>query len=424
MSVSNPRGVAEGESEMTTQRLGDVADAASRGRSAARPDRRVDQHIVVRFQYPVWFTRGVFRPENPRLLETIVQQEPERRHRLAVFVDSGVAAARPGLVDEISAWAQLHAAAVRLVAPPRVVPGGETIKCDLGIVRDLLHSIARGGLCRHSFVVAVGGGAVLDAVGFCASLVHRGLRMIRIPTTVLAQNDAGVGVKTGINTDGGKNTAGTFAPPYAVLNDLEFLKTLPDEHWIGGTSEAFKVAILKDREYFEFLEAHAEAIPRRDEIVMEELIVRCAELHLEHIREGGDPFETGTARPLDFGHWAAHQLESLSGYRISHGHAVATGIALDTLYAARQGWISDADARRVVGALRRAGFSLWHEEMQQQGPDGRWALLEGLERFREHLGGRLCLTFPVGIGARREVHSVDTPVIAECVEQLRLFGRV
>lgn len=406
---------------MRTQRIeiDHRASVADPGAPTATGDRRLDQHIVVRFEYPVWFTRGVFRPDNRRLIEAITRKEPDRRHRMAVFVDSGVAAARPGLTDEIVAWAERNRSAVRLVAPPRVVPGGEAIKCDLGIIRDLLHSIARGGLCRHSFVAAIGGGAVLDAVGFCASLVHRGLRMVRLPTTVLAQNDAGVGVKTGINTDGGKNTAGTFAPPFAVINDFEFLATLPDEHWIGGTSEAFKVAILKDRALFEFLEAHADAIPRRDGAVMEELIVRCAELHLEHIRSGGDPFETGTARPLDFGHWAAHQLEALSGYRIGHGQAVATGIALDTLYAARQGWISEFDAGRVVRALRRAGFPLWHEEMALRRSDGRLALLEGLETFREHLGGNLCLTFPSGIGARREVGSVDPSLIADCIETLR-----
>ncbi|MCX7819924.1 MAG: 3-dehydroquinate synthase [Kiritimatiellae bacterium] len=392
--------------------------AAPRGRRAER-ERRLNQRIVVRFDYPVWFTRGVFRPGHHRLLEAITHREPDRRHRVAVFVDSGVAAAWPALTQQISAWAERHSAAVRLVAPPRVVPGGETIKCDLGMIQDLLHLIARSGLCRHSFVIAVGGGAVLDAVGFCASLVHRGLRMIRLPTTVLAQNDAGVGVKTGINTDGGKNTAGTFAPPYAVINDLDFLRTLPDEHWIGGTAEAFKVAILKDRAFFEYLEANAAAIPRRDETVMERLIVRCAELHLEHIRTGEDPFETGAARPLDFGHWAAHQLETLSGYRVSHGQAVATGIALDTLYAARQGWIAAADADRVVAALQRAGFPLWHAELSQRRADGRLALLDGLETFREHVGGNLCLTFPNGLGARRETGNVDPARIADCLEELR-----
>ncbi len=404
---------------MTTQRTPDSASVLAPGAPVAPREVRFDQHIVVRFEYPVWFTRGVFRPNNRRLVEAITRHEPDRRHRMAVFVDSGVVAARPGLLDEIAGWAECNRAAVRFVATPQVVPGGEAIKCDLGVIRDVLHSIARSGLCRHSFVAAIGGGAVLDAVGFCASLVHRGLRMIRLPTTVLAQNDAGIGVKTGINTDGGKNTAGTFAPPFAVINDFEFLDTLPDEHWIGGTSEAFKVAILNDRSFFEFLEAHAEAIPRRDGAVMEELIIRCAELHLDHIRSGGDPFETGAARPLDFGHWAAHQLEALSGYRIGHGHAVATGIALDTLYAARQGWIRESDARRVVRALRRAGFRLWHEEMELRRPDGRLALLDGLETFREHLGGHLCLTFPNGIGARREVDSVDTSLIAVCIETLR-----
>lgn len=416
MTVSNLQPVAEEDEDMSVHFPAAVRnDPYDTGGTT---DRCLKQQIVVRFQYPVWFSRGIFRAGNRRLLDIITQQEPDRRHRVAVFVDSGLASAQPQLPEEISAWAERHRSAIRLVAPPQVVPGGEPIKCNMEIIRDLLHTIGHGGLCRHSFVMAIGGGAVLDAVGFCASLVHRGLRMIRLPSTVLAQNDASVGVKTGINTDSGKNTAGTFAPPFAVVCDFEFLRTLTDEHWIGGTSEAFKAAILKDRAFFEYLEAHAAAIPRRDVTVMETLITRCAELHLEHIRNGGDPFEMGTARPLDFGHWAAHQLETLSDYRISHGHAVATGIAIDTLYAARQGWMSEGDASRVICSLQCAGFKLWHEELARRRSDGRLALLDGLETFREHLGGNLCLTFPNRLGGSRETNTVDTALIARCLEEL------
>jgi 3-dehydroquinate synthase len=373
----------------------------------------------VPFAYPVIFTRGVFDPGNTVLRDEVARPEPARRHRMAVFVDSGVAEAWPGLGARIEAYVAAHPGTLALVHPPRVVPGGETIKTDLGGIRNVMHEISRWGLCRHSYVVAVGGGAVLDAVGFCASLVHRGLRMVRIPTTVLAQNDAGIGVKTGIDTDGGKNTAGTFAPPFAVLNDLDFLATLSDPDWIGGTAEAFKVAILKDREFFAFLRAKAPAIPARDPAVMERLVVECARLHLDHIRTGGDPFESGAARPLDFGHWAAHQLESMSGYRIRHGQAVAAGIALDSCYARAMGWLDGGELGSILDALEGAGFALWYPEFDRRGADGSREILDGLRTFREHLGGELCVTFPDGIGSRREVGAIDTALVETCLARLR-----
>lgn len=128
-------------------------------------------------------------------------------------------------------------------------------------------------------------------VGFVTALVHRGLRLVRMPTTVLAQNDAGVGVKNGMNEHGVKNFLGTFAPPFAVVNDAAFLETLPDEHWRGGISEAFKVAIIKDRAFFEFLVRSAPRLRAREANAMEALVKRCAVLHLEHIASSGDPFE-------------------------------------------------------------------------------------------------------------------------------------
>jgi 3-dehydroquinate synthase len=379
----------------------------------------VEQDIEVRFHYPVVFLRGLFDPHQSALACEIERADPNRRHRVLMFVDDGFASAWPRVAEDMAQYAQAWSQVMELMAPPIFVPGGEQIKHDMDTIRDLLHRLSRSGLCRHSFVLVAGGGAVLDAVGFCASLVHRGLRIIRVPTTVLAQNDAGVGVKTGLDTDGGKNTIGTFAPPYAVFNDLNFLRTLDDANWIGGTAEAFKVAILKDAAFFEYLEHHAEAIPRRDEQVMETLVVRCAELHLDHIRTGGDPFEFGTARPLDFGHWAAHQLEAISGYKIGHGPAVAVGIAVDSLYARHEGWLSDRDCERVLRALCRAGFPLWYEELDRRLPNGQREILEGLRTFREHLGGDLCLTYPHGIGRRREERTIRTQQIEDCIQELR-----
>ncbi|MEI7437039.1 MAG: 3-dehydroquinate synthase, partial [bacterium] len=245
------------------------------------------------------------------------------------------------------------------------------------------------------------------------------LRLVRVPTTVLAQNDVGVGVKNGIDLDGVKNLIGVFAPPFAVLADFNFLVTLPDREWRAGAAEAFKVALIKDAAFFGFLCREAGAVFRRDKAVMQHLIRRCAELHLDHIRTGGDPFEMGSARPLDFGHWSAHHLEMLSRHALQHGEAVAIGIALDTTYAARAGWVTSEVREALLSALTECGLAIWHPLLEARDADGALAILGGLERFREHLGGRLTLTFPDGPGRQREEHALDFAEIAASVDYLR-----
>jgi 3-dehydroquinate synthase len=304
------------------------------------------------------------------------------------------------------------------VGEPRVVPGGEAIKNDFKIIEEFMRLLLEERLDRHSYVIAVGGGAVLDAVGLAAALVHRGLRLVRVPTTVLAQNDAGVGVKNGVNFLGGKNAIGTFAPPFAVLNDFTFLLTLPARDWLNGVAEAFKVAIIRDRAFFESLYAQAERYPARDFEAMQQLVIRCAEMHLEHIRTNGDPFEYGRARPLDFGHWSAHKLELISGFRISHGEAVAAGVLLDSIYAQRKGWISAEELAKIRSGLQRSGFHLWFPEFDLRTPAGERAIFGGLRDFQEHLGGELCVTFPRGIGARFEVHEIDLALMEAALQEL------
>jgi 3-dehydroquinate synthase len=290
----------------------------------------IPQRIEVTWEFPVVFTRGLFDPANPVLVETMERLREGRRHRALVFVDSFVAAAHPQLAAQIDAYFAAHPARLELAGPPEIVPGGEAVKNDFALVQGFMRLMLERRMDRQSFIVIVGGGAVMDAVGLAAALVHRGLRQIRVPTTVLGQNDAGVGVKNGVNFLGGKNAIGTFAPPFAVLNDFNFLLTLPDRDWLCGVAEAFKVSIIKDADFFAWLCAHAADFRRRDADAMQRLVFRCAEMHLEHIRTNGDPFEYGRARPLDFGHWSAHKLELMSGFRISHGEAVAAGVLHDS----------------------------------------------------------------------------------------------
>jgi len=377
----------------------------------------LDQTVQVTLRYPVRFCRQAFAPGQEVLAE-LLDGSPQRRRRVMVLLDSGVAEAFPGKAAEITSWFAARAETLELVCPPEIVRGGEGIKNDYRRVMSLVDLMLEFHLCRHSVVIVIGGGAVLDAAGFAVSLVHRGLRLLRMPSTSLAQDDAGIGVKNGMNLHGGKNTIGVFAAPYAVLNDFALLEGLPDEHWRAGISEAFKVAMIKDKAFFEELCGLAPRLGRRDQAAMERVIVRCAELHLEHIATGGDPFELGSARPLDFGHWSAHKLETLSQYRLGHGQAVAVGIALDTLYAAGLGWITDADAERTLAALRACGFVLEVPELRICLGDQTPAVLQGLREFQEHLGGELTLTLPRPIGCKAEIHEVDETGMREKIEML------
>lgn len=376
------------------------------------------QRFTVAYEYPVVFTEGLFRPDNPVLAETLRRLEPDRRHRCLVFVDKGLLAVRPGLAREIEAYARAHARTIELVAPPLTVPGGEKIKNDLFHIEWMMGLVYDHRLDRHSFILAVGGGAVLDAVGLVAATSHRGIRLVRVPTTVLAQNDSGVGVKNAVNLRGSKNFVGTFAPPFAVLNDLDFVDLLPPRDKIAGMAEAVKVALIRDRDFFRWLERHALALAAFDRPAMAYMIRRCAELHMRQIATGGDPFETGSARPLDFGHWAAHKLESLTRHHLRHGEAVAIGIALDTRYSVLAGLLEPGAEERVCALLELLGFRLWSPALEARTAEGGFAVLQGLQEFREHLGGELTVTLLEEIGRGVEVHAIDEALVVEAIRWL------
>lgn len=377
------------------------------------------QEFAVPYRYQVCFTEGVFRAGNRTFLQELTRLEPAKRHRYIVFLDEGVASAMPALRQQIVDYAAAWPESLDMVAPPEIITGGEAIKNDPALVERLQHRMLELGMDRHSYVVAVGGGAFLDMVGYVAATAHRGIRMVRIPTTVLAQNDSGVGVKTGINAYGSKNFLGVFAPPFSVINDSDFLETLDDRDRRAGMAEAVKVALIRDGSFFATLEATADRLARFESPAVSHLIRRCAELHMHQIAFGGDPFEMGSARPLDFGHWSAHKLESLTAHEVRHGEAVAIGIALDTRYSVRKGLLAEGNDERVCRLLERLGFRLWHPMLEERTANGRLAVLTGLEEFREHLGGQLTITLLTGIGTGHEVNEMDTAVIEECLGWLK-----
>ena len=376
------------------------------------------QKIVVRHAFPVVFTRHLFAPRNPALAEALSRGGAARRIRCLVLVDQGVLRAFPGLPGAIRAYFEAHVDRLQLVRAPLVLAGGESIKQSAQPVRRMIDALGAGRICRHSGCIAIGGGAFLDAAGLAASLFHRGVRLVRVPTTALAQCDSGVGVKNAINYAGAKNLLGTFAPPCAVLNDEDFLDSLPLPILLDGIAEAVKVAAIKDASFFRSIERAAPAIAKRDLPAIRRILKRCALLHLDHIATSGDPFELGTARPLDYGHWAAHKLELLSRHRLSHGHAVSIGIALDALYAACLGLLPEPQALRLVDTLQTCGLPVYAPELSQTDRHGRLAILAGLEEFRAHLGGELTLTLPAPLGSRVEIHAVDNALMADCIATL------
>ncbi len=376
------------------------------------------QRITVRHDFPVVFTRNLFSSKNPALRKALCRKKGPRPHRCLVLMDKGVQKAFPELPAQICDYFAADPDRFHLVRSPLVLPGGEIIKQSTQPVQRIIDALRAGAICRHSYCVAIGGGAFLDAAGLAASLFHRGVRMVRVPTTALAQCDSGVGVKNAINHADSKNLLGTFAPPYAVLNDTDFLESLSMPLLLDGIAEAVKVAAIKDEAFFRSIERAAPRIHQRDMTVIRRVLKRSALLHIDHIATSGDPFELGTARPLDYGHWAAHKLEVLSRHRISHGHAVAIGIALDALYAACLGLLPEAQADRLLRTLRTCGLPIYSPVLSRIAPNGKLEIFAGLEEFRAHLGGELNLTLPAPLGSRIEIHSVDEALMADCIATL------
>ncbi len=374
---------------------------------------RYDFQIPVAFKHRIIFTRAAFTEDNRELAEVLAEG---MGRRAIVFLEDSVADAWPALVDEIDAY--FGTLDLEFVGT-QVFPGGETAKADDSLVRKIWTAIDAGHLDRHSYALVIGGGAFLDAVGFAAATAHRGVRLIRFPTTTLSQDDSGVGVKCAINGFDKKNWIGSFAVPFAVINDFAFLHTQDGKTCRAGLIEAVKVALVRDRDFFIWIRENLTALAALEPEVLEACVEKSALLHARHIATGGDPFETGSSRPLDFGHWAAHKLEAMTHYQVFHAPAVAVGVALDTLYSARSGLLKFSVAEEVLGVLDGLGLAIYHPALDWLDDNGRRRVLAGLDEFREHLGGQLTVLLLEDLGESSEVHAIDETLLGECVNELR-----
>ena len=371
----------------------------------------LDRAFSVPFCLRLRFTDDVLGDESGALFD-LLEGRSGTAARVQVWVDENLAAARSDLPSRIERLFESNDR-VTLSRPPELLVGGEACKNDARHIDRILRAIHEDELDRRSYVVVIGGGAVLDAVGFAAAVAHRGIRLVRLPTTTLAQCDSGVGVKNAVNLFGKKNWKGSFAVPWAVINDAALLATLPDRDFVAGFSEVVKVSLLKKPALFEFVSASAERLRGRDPEVVGRTLCESVILHLDHITQGGDPFENLEARPLDFGHWVAHRLEALTDYALRHGEAVAIGLAVDCLYSERVLGLSSSCREEILGCLRRLGLPTEHRMLAQTD-----ALLQGLEEFRQHLGGQLTITLLEGLGRPVEVHEVDFAAMRAALEGL------
>jgi 3-dehydroquinate synthase len=373
----------------------------------------VDVPFSVPFIHRLRFTHDVMGADRD-VLAAVLEPSEGRPVKVQFWVDEQVIGAWPDLRQKLFALGESYPHRFRNTGHVQIVPGGEAVKNDIHLLERMLKVFHAADLDRRSYIVVIGGGAVLDAVGFAAAIAHRGIRLVRLPTTTLAQADSGLGVKNSVNLFGKKNWVGTFAVPWAVINDETFLATLPDRDYLCGFSEAVKVALLKDAQFFDGVCRLAGRIRRRDPAAAMPVVRSAAKWHLQHITCGGDPFEALEARPLDFGHWSAHKLECMTGFELRHGEAVAIGVALDTVYSSLVHGLPRRDATRVLRCLVKLGLPLYHPAM-----DRADELFAGLEEFRQHLGGRLTLTMLRGIGQPLDVHEVDHAAMRRAIHTLQ-----
>lgn len=377
----------------------------------------VNMSFQVPFTHRLRFTKDVAGDEFEVLLD-VLESEHGKKPKVMVVVDGDVYThsmhARK-LADRFAGAQAIEIAGDDSIVYPLM--GGEAVKNTSAPVKQLLALINQYDLDRRSYVIVIGGGAILDTVGFAAATAHRGIRLVRLPTTTLAQADSGVGVKNAINYFGKKNWVGTFAVPWAVINDAALLETLPDRDFRCGFSEAVKVSLLKSREDFEFLCQHATQIRDRDMTYAFPAIQKSCLRHLHHITRGGDPFEVLEARPLDYGHWSAHKMEPMSGYRIRHGEAVGIGVALDCIYSHLKFAFPQKPMESVCQCLHDLGMPLWDETLNDAD-----TILGGLEEFRQHLGGRLTITMLRDVAAPFDVHDIDVNVMRQAIAQLHAMA--
>lgn len=354
--------------------------------------------------YKNYFTDGIFDLNNPILADVLGK-------RNTIFVIEKVIADK--FLADIRSYIQQHQ--IKLNGSIQVVEGGEKIK-SMDEVKRLTDYAQDQKLDRNGVFVTIGGGAVMDMVGMVASQFRRGVQYVRVPTTLLGQVDAAVGVKVGIDYRTAKNFLGAFYPPEAAITDIRFLESLPRRHIQGGLAEVIKVALVSNAALFETLEEYgADFLDQMNELEKKNFIRESAIELLRHLQK--DFFEHNLMRHVDFGHVLAHKFESMTNYELAHGEAVAIDILLSAYIAHERGMLSHEDFDRIVGLHSKLKLPYSHPALN---PGRAW---EGLEESKAHKGGRLMMVVPIGIGRTAFIDSLRRDELDSAMQFLQTKSR-
>ena len=294
------------------------------------------------------------------------------------------------------------------------MPDGETSK-RLSSVEKLARKMVSLGADRQSVVIALGGGVVGDVAGFLASIFMRGIPVIQVPTTLVAQVDSAIGGKTGANLISGKNLIGTFHQPLGVLVDPEVFSTLPDREYRSGLFEAMKYGVIRNPQIFELMETHREALLRRDGELLERLIVECVKVKADVV--SADEKEGDERRILNFGHTIGHALESATKYKhFLHGEAVGWGMVAAAVIGKSLNVTGPEAAQRIISMVLAYG------SLPGVDVDGK-RILKLLQSDKKTMGGVPHFILPTAIGTVDVVNTVSASAVVEAVEEISRLSK-
>lgn len=300
------------------------------------------------------------------------------------------------------------------------VPTGEANK-TMATIEEICRAGKEFGLDRRSVMVAIGGGILMDMVGFAASMYKRKIDYLRVPTTLVGQIDAGIGIKTGINFDRSKNFLGSYHAPLTAINDLDLLATLSEDDVRCGVAEIIKMGLIVDRELFELVEAHVQDLVTYKFQKEPDVAIRVHSLAIQRMLEQLQVnfYERDLERLVDFGHTFSPFIEEHTNYQIPHGIAVGMDMAISTELAFLQNMIDRESRDRILRLLSNLGIPL--EEESAYLPTLMWKSLRHVEL---HRGMKLNLVVPTGIGSAtfiREKRAISEELLAKACEGLRAF---
>ncbi len=314
---------------------------------------------------------------------------------VAVITDETVDALH---AERLSQWLSGHVSKVLKI----VLPSGESSK-SLPAACHLLDWLAQSDMRRRDIIVAVGGGAIIDAAGWVASIYMRGISYINVPTTLLAQVDAAIGGKVAVNHDIAKNLIGSFYAPDAVVSCTDWLSTLDSRQFRSGLAEAIKMAVISSRQLLAFIEQHLESLAALDPSCLQSLVQAASAIKCTLVER--DPYEVDLRRTLNFGHTVGHAVETVTGYGpVLHGEAVAYGMTVAIRVARARGVLAPSVASRIVTILRSVGLPVALGDLPVV--PGEEDVIRALEKVRQVRDGSLRFVLPTGIGSALIVDDV------------------